>query len=143
MVYVIGEALIDLVMEPAAADNHGPPRATWPIPAAARTTSPSGWPGSGSRPVLLARLSGDAFGRQLRAHAEANGVDLSCAVHAAEQSTLAVVSLDAERNAEYDFYRTGTADWQWSEAELDRIPADGVLAAHRLAGVLDRARRRT
>ena len=35
-----------------------------------------------------------------------------------------MVSLDADRNATYDFYRTGTADWQWTQAELDRIPAD-------------------
>src|ERR1700712_3901261 len=34
----------------------------------------------GNQATLLARLSGDAFGRQLRSHAEANGVDLSLAV---------------------------------------------------------------
>ncbi len=78
----------------------------------------------GRHATLLARLSGDAFGRQLRAHAEANDVDLSLAVEAGEPSTLAVVSLDAAHNATYDFYRTGTADWQWSAAELGRIPAD-------------------
>ncbi|HEX4729221.1 MAG TPA: carbohydrate kinase, partial [Jatrophihabitans sp.] len=73
---------------------------------------------------LLARLSTDAFGRQLRAHAEANQVDLSLAVAAIEPSTLAVVNLDAQRNATYDFYRNGTADWQWTPTELARIPDD-------------------
>lgn len=122
MVCVIGEALIDLVMDPAAAGGTG---------TAAYLAHPGGSPFNvaiglarlGQPSLLLARLSGDAFGRQLRAHAEANSVDLSHAVNAAESSTLAVVSLDADRNATYDFYRTGTADWQWSTEELDRIPA--------------------
>jgi len=121
MVYVIGEALIDLVMAPA--DGPGP-TSYLAHPGGSPYNVAIGLARLGQPARLLARLSGDAFGRQLRAHAEANGVDLSCAVDAAEQSTLAVVSLDADRNAEYDFYRTGTADWQWSAAELDRIPAD-------------------
>ncbi len=153
MVCVIGEALIDLVMEPAAAGTTGPPRYL-AHPGGSPYNVAIGLARLGQPSVLLARLSGDAFGRQLRAHAEANGVDLSYAVHAAEQSTLAVVSLDAERDAEYDFYRTGTADWQWSEAELDRIPADaswlhtGSLAswtepgAGVIAGQLRRRRQR-
>ncbi len=122
MVCVIGEALIDLVMQPVAAAATG---------TATCLAHPGGSPYNvaigvarlGRHSLLLARLSGDAFGRQLRGHAEANGVDLSCAVSAAESSTLAVVSLDLDRNATYDFYRTGTADWQWTAAELDRIPA--------------------
>ncbi|HST48909.1 carbohydrate kinase family protein [Jatrophihabitans sp.] len=151
MVYVIGEALIDLVMAPAGGPG---PTGYLAHPGGSPYNVAIGLARLGQPARLLARLSGDAFGRQLRAHAEANGVDLSCAVDAAEQSTLAVVSLDAERNAEYDFYRTGTADWQWSDAELDRIPADaswlhtGSLAswtepgAGVIAGQLRRRRQR-
>jgi fructokinase len=73
---------------------------------------------------LLARLSHDAFGRQLRAHAVANGVDVGLAVEASEPSTLAVVGLDENHNAIYDFYVNGTADWQWTDAELSRITDD-------------------
>jgi fructokinase len=85
--------------------------------------------------ALQARLAADAFGRILRTHAAENGVDLSAAVEAAEPSTLAVVSLDAEGRATYDFYIDGTADWQWQPAELRELPADltvlhtGSLAA--------------
>jgi fructokinase len=122
MVYVIGEALIDLVEVPAAGRDG--PASYLAHPGGSPYNVALGLARLGQPARLLARLSGDAFGRQLRAHAEANGVDLSCAVDAAEQSTLAVVSLDADRNANYDFYRTGTADWQWSDAELDRIPPD-------------------
>src|SRR3954467_16000495 len=153
MVYVIGEALIDLVMSPPGPEHTGPP-SYLAHPGGSPYNVAIGLARLGQPSRLVARLSGDAFGRQLHAHAEANGVDLSCAVAAAEQSTLAVVSLDAERNAEYDFYRNRTADWQWSDAELDRIPADaswihtGSLAswtepgAGVIAGQLRRRRQR-
>ncbi|HEX8081843.1 MAG TPA: carbohydrate kinase [Jatrophihabitans sp.] len=150
MVCVIGEALIDLVMDPATAASAGP-KTYLAHPGGSPFNVAIGLARLGQPAQLLARLSGDAFGRQLRAHAEANGVDLSYAVNAAEASTLAVVSLDAERNAGYDFYRTGTADWQWSAAELDRMPADtswihtGSLASWTEPGagvICDQLRRR-
>jgi fructokinase len=122
MVCVIGEALIDLVMDPAAAAATGT-KAYLAHPGGSPFNVAIGLARLGQPSELLARLSGDAFGRQLRAHAEANDVDLTYAVRAEESSTLAVVSLDADRNATYDFYRAGTADWQWSTDELDRIPA--------------------
>jgi fructokinase len=150
MVCVIGEALIDLVMEPASAASAGP-KAYLAHPGGSPYNVAIGLARLGQPARLLARLSGDAFGRQLRAHAEANGVDLSRAVSATEPSTVAVVSLDADRNAAYDFYRTGTADWQWSTAELDRMPADtswihtGSLASWTEPGatvIADQLRRR-
>lgn len=122
MVCVIGEALIDLVMDPATAGAPGP-KGYLAHPGGSPFNVAVGLARLGQPTQLMGRLSGDAFGRQLRAHAEANGVDLGYAVDAAEPSTLAVVSLDADRNATYDFYRTGTADWQWTDAELGRLPA--------------------
>ncbi|HEX8304273.1 MAG TPA: carbohydrate kinase [Jatrophihabitans sp.] len=123
MVCVIGEALIDLVMDPASAAAPGP-KTYLAHPGGSPFNVAVGLARLGQPSQLLARLSEDAFGQQLRHHAEANGVDLTYAVRAPESSTVAVVSLDADRNASYDFYRTGTADWQWSAAELDRMPAD-------------------
>lgn len=121
MVCVIGEALIDLVYQ----DSHtGGTDSYLAHPGGSPFNVAIGLARLGQQAQLLARLSGDAFGRQLRAHAERNQVDLSLAVAAAEASTLAVVSLDERRNATYDFYRTGTADWQWTQAELARIPHD-------------------
>src|SRR5215218_5791995 len=137
MVCVIGEALIDLVMDPATVSGPGSsgPESSGPAASAGPKTylaHPGGSPFNvaiglarlAQPSQLLARLSDDAFGRQLRRHAEANDVDLTYAVSAPEPSTVAVVSLDDDRNAGYDFYRTGTADWQWRTAELDRMPAD-------------------
>ena len=150
MVCVIGEALIDLVMDPESATSAGP-KAYLAHPGGSPYNVAIGLARLGQPAQLLARLSGDAFGRQLRAHAEANGVDLSYAVSAPESSTVAVVSLDADRNAGYDFYRTGTADWQWRTAELDRMPVDtGWLHAGSLASwtepgatvIADQVRRR-
>lgn len=127
MVCVIGEALIDLVMDDLVMDDgvmdDGDPSYT-AHPGGSPFNVAVGLARLGQPAQLLGRLAGDAFGRQLRAHAEGNGVDLSLAVRAAEPSTLAVVSLDSDRNASYDFYVRGTADWQWTAAELDRCPAD-------------------
>jgi fructokinase len=79
---------------------------------------------------FLARLADDAFGRRLRGHLRANGVDLSYAVRAAEPSSLAVVTLAADGSAEYDFRVDGTADWQWTDAELEGACDESVAGLH-------------
>ena len=75
----------------------------------------------------MARLADTAFGRILRDHAQAEGIDLHAAPRAAEPATLAVVSLDAEARASYDFYLDGTADWQWTAEETGRAPRDSAV----------------
>ena len=132
MVCVIGEALIDLVLDPGSDRDPGSDHRESSDGSDRYTAHPGGSPYNvaiglarlGQPSTLLARLSDDAFGRQLRRHAVHNGVDLSAAVAAPEPTTLAVVGLDEQRNAVYDFYLNGTADWQWTAAELDRMPAD-------------------
>lgn len=148
-VTVIGEALIDLV----AVDAHGGYQAR---PGGSPYNIAVGLARLGVPTSLLARLADDAFGRQLRRHAQAEGVDLGCAPRAAEPTTLAVVSIDDAAQATYDFYLEGTADWQWTEAETAGLPADtavlhfGSLASwtppgseriHDLVGGLHRAGR--
>ena len=75
----------------------------------------------------MARLSETAFGRLLRDHAQAEGIDLAASPHAAEPTTLAVVGLDATAQASYDFYVEGTADWQWTAGETGRAPASSAV----------------
>src|SRR5262245_53008097 len=65
----------------------------------------------------LGRLSDNPFGRLIRSHLAGAGVDLSAAVSAPEQATVALAALDDGGNAVYDFYAEGTADWQWTVAE--------------------------
>lgn len=115
MLTVIGEALVDLV----DSGDH-----------ASYTAHPGGGPLNvavgaarlGLPTALLARIATDGFGPIVRRHATDNGVDVSACPPATEQATLAVVSLDEQRRAAYSFYLTGTADWQWTEAELRDLP---------------------
>jgi fructokinase len=117
---VVGEALIDLVPGPTPGHYRARPGGS-PFNVAI------GLVRLGHRTALMARLADNAFGRLLRAHAAAEGVELSRAPLAAEPTTLAVVSLDGEAQASYDFYAQGTADWQWTEAEAARVPADTAV----------------
>ncbi|WP_405730633.1 carbohydrate kinase [Streptomyces sp. NBC_01537] len=119
-VTVIGEALIDMVQLGAPGDYRARPGGS-PFNVAV------GLARLGHHTALMARLAGNTFGRILRAHAAAEGVDLTSSPHATEPTTLAVVSMDAEGRATYDFYLDGTADWQWTQAETTRIPPDTAV----------------
>lgn len=119
---VIGEALIDLVPVPGSGPGEYQAR-----PGGSPFNVAIGLARLGHRTALMARLADNAFGRLLREHAAAEGVDLAGAPHADEPTTLAVVSLDADGHAGYDFYLEGTADWQWTDAELARVPADTAV----------------
>ncbi|WP_030269459.1 carbohydrate kinase family protein [Streptomyces sp. NRRL B-24484] len=83
----------------------------------------------GTPVAFRARLADDVFGRLFRAQLAGSGVDLSGCVAAAEPSTLAVAEVDAEGRASFSFHAEGTADWQWTEAELGSAPA-GPVCVH-------------
>jgi fructokinase len=114
---VIGEALVDLVPRGQAGDYRAHAGGS-PFNVAV------GLARLGDRTALMARLADNGFGRILRDAAAAEGIDLSAAAHATELTTLAAVSVDEAAHATYDFYLEGTADWQWTVAELDGLPAD-------------------
>jgi fructokinase len=78
----------------------------------------------GNSTALMARLPDHGFGQILRDAATAEGIDLAASARADELTTLAVVSMDRPGHATYDFYLDGTADWQWTDAELERRPAE-------------------
>lgn len=84
----------------------------------------------GTAVSLGARLGPDLFARRMREHLDAAGVLPDHLVSAAELSALAVVSLDAQGVATYDFWMQGAADFQWTAAELAIHPADSVSALH-------------
>ena len=125
-VTVLGEAVVDLVQ---AADGRF-------------TAHPGGSPLNvavglarlGVPATLLARFSTSRFGRQLRTHAETNGVDLRHAVDTDDPATLAIASLGGDGTATYDFYVDGTADWQWRAEELSpALTGRGILHTGSLA----------
>jgi fructokinase len=108
--------------------------------------APGGSPGNvaiglarlGVRTRMLARFSGDLLGRRLRAHLDANGVDLSHAVPAVEPSSMAIVAVREDGSAEYDFRLEGAADWQWTDAELvTALDGADALCLGSLATVLE------
>lgn len=129
MLTVLGEAVVDLV---ADGDRRF-------------TAHPGGSPlnvavglGRLGQPVTLAaRLSGDAFGGMFREHLAAAGVDPRHLVAAPEPSTLAVATVDAAGVASYDFWTQGTADWQWTPAELAGVVDGDAAALHTGSVVLE------
>jgi fructokinase len=119
-VTVIGEALVDLVPEDSNGTYHAHPGGS-PFNVAVALAR------FGNRAALMARLGDHGFGRLLRDTAAAEGVDLSASPDASEPTTLAVVSLDQPGRVTYDFYLKGTSDWQWTLAELRRLPEDTAV----------------
>ena len=77
---VIGEALVDLVPGASVGSYQAKPGGS-PFNVAI------GLARLGHRTTLMARLADTAFGRLLREHASAEGIDLRPAVHAAEPAT--------------------------------------------------------
>jgi fructokinase len=127
VVAVAGEALVDLVPAPVGeyfeiAPGGSPANVALGL---ARLGVPA---------RLLARIADDLLGRRIRTHLTHNGVQLDHAVAAKEQTSLAMVSLDENGSPAYDFRINGTADWQWTPAEiagaLDPGSAGPVVALH-------------
>ncbi|HTW08698.1 MAG TPA: carbohydrate kinase [Acidimicrobiales bacterium] len=135
---VVGECLVDLA--PAATPEGG--GASGPV---AHELNLVALPGGSPANVALGlarlavptsfagRFSGSGFGPWLRAHLEANGVDLSPSVNAPEPATMAVVTLDKLGQARYTFYGPETADWHWAAAELPARPKCRVVHTGSLA----------
>jgi fructokinase len=129
MITVIGEAFIDLIPTADEAMVRALPggRPLRVAVAAARLGYPV---------ALMARLSRDRFGQVLRRHAARHGVDLSAAPDADEPATVAAAgpARGPAHGAGRRLYYLGTADWQWSSAELAALPeATSVLYLSTLA----------
>jgi fructokinase len=120
---VAGEALVDLVPAPVGGYFEMAPGGS---PAnVAVALSRLGVPAR-----LLARIADDMLGRRIREHLTVNGVDLDHAVRARQQTSMAMVAVDADGGPSYDFRIAGTADWQWTPDELTRALDGPVVALH-------------
>ncbi|NNN31141.1 carbohydrate kinase [Streptomyces sp. S3(2020)] len=124
---VLGECVADAFTEPSSAANELALRV---LPGGGPANTAVALARLGTPARLLARLSGDVFGRLFRAHLQASGVDLSDAVEAAEPSTLAVAELDAHGQAAFSFHAQNTADWQWTPKELAGVDLSGTSCLH-------------
>jgi fructokinase len=122
MIAVVGEALIDLVVDDAgqvAARPGGGPFNT------ARTLGRLG-----VETTFLGRLSRDGFGRFLRARLAADGVALGLAAPAREPSALAVADAGSGGQLSYDFYLAGTTAAAFDYPMLAAALPDSVTAVH-------------
>ncbi|MGX1676143.1 carbohydrate kinase family protein [Streptomyces sp. NPDC055400] len=124
---VLGECVADAFTEPGHASNELVLRVQ-PGGGPANTAVALARLGTSAR--LLARLSGDVFGRLFRGHLEASGVDLTYTVEADEPSTLAIAELDAQGQAAFSFHAQSTADWHWTAEELARVDMSGAACVH-------------
>jgi fructokinase len=123
MILVIGEALIDLIGHESTSQSYNP------VVGGANANVAMALARADVPHRFLARISGDSFGHKIRTHLESYNVDLSLAVAAAEQTTLAIATIDAAGVASYSFYINGTADWAWGPKELPTIEAVNQLGA--------------
>ena len=119
---VIGEALVDVVRDSTGRGHREAPGGS-PFNVAI------GLARLGNRTSLMARLSDDRYGLLLRSTAAAEGVDLQAAPHAAERATVATATVDATGQVTYEFDMDGTADWQWTAAELQQL-SPGTEVVH-------------
>jgi fructokinase len=118
---VIGEALVDLLPDEATGQHRASPGGS-PFNVAV------GLARLGNRTSLMARFADDPHGRLLRSAAAAEGIDLRGAPRAAERTSAAIASVDDAARATYEFDIDGTADWQWTAAELRELsPGTEVL----------------
>jgi fructokinase len=120
VVTVIGEAIVDLVPDGAAGEYRETPGGS-PFNVAI------GLARLGNRTSLMARFADDRYGRLLRTAAADEGIDLRGAPRAAERASVATASVDTAARATYDFDIDGTADWQWTAAELHRLHRDTAV----------------
>jgi fructokinase len=122
MIAVIGEALIDLVVDHdgrVSAQPGGGPFNT------ARTVGRLGL-----APAFLGRLSQDSFGRLLRASLDSDGVTLAVPEPADVPTTLAAVDVDAGGAPRYRFYLAGTSACALDYPLLSAAFPGGVTAVH-------------
>ena len=122
MIAVIGEALIDLVVDDAgevAARPGGGPFTT------ARTLGRLG-----AETIFLGRLSGDSFGRFLRARLAEDGVTLGVVTPAREPSALAVADSGPGGRLGYELYLAGTTAVAFEYPMLAAALPDSVTAVH-------------
>lgn len=123
IIAVAGEALVDLVPAPD-------PRYYEVAPGGSPANVAVGLARLGVPARMLARVADDVLGRRVREHLATNGVQLDHVVAAAEQTSMAMVSVGPDGGPSYDFRIAGTADWQWSAAELDGALDGPVVALH-------------
>ncbi len=122
MITVCGELVADLI------EQHD--GTLLPVPGGSPANTALAVARLGRSVEFLGRFGADVFGERARLRLADAGVGLTSSVQATEPSTLAVATTDEQGHAHYSFWTNGTADWQWTDAELASMPAPGTRAVH-------------
>jgi fructokinase len=122
VIAVVGEALIDLVVDAEGAVTARPGGGPFNT---ARTLGRLGIP-----VTFLGRLSGDAFGRMLRASLRRDGVTLGVPAPADAPTTMAVADIGPGGAARYAFHLAGTAAADLDYAVLSAALPAALTAVH-------------
>jgi fructokinase len=122
-VAVAGECVVDLVAgEPGGA--------YLALPGGSPANVAVGLARLGVPTRMIARIGAGTYGRSLRDHLTGNGVGTETVVIAHEPASVAFVHHDADGVPSFDLRIDGTADWQWTEAEVAGLRLDGLAALH-------------
>ncbi|WP_171167737.1 carbohydrate kinase [Streptomyces sp. I05A-00742] len=108
MIVVAGEALIDLVPDPA--DGAASLPALLPRRGGGPYNTAVALGRLGAPTAFCSRVSTDGFGEALLAGLRSAGVDVSLVRRGPEPTTLAVAAIGSDGSAGYGFYAQGTAD---------------------------------
>lgn len=73
----------------------------------------------GHESAFFSKMSGDLYGRRIRAYMQREGIDQRFLIETHRNTTLAMVSVSESGSAEYSFYIEGTAD---RSVEVDEVP---------------------
>lgn len=120
-IWCVGEALIDFI--PAESGQY------LPCPGGAPANVAVAVAVLGGSAAFVGGISQDAMGKTILAHLAKQGVDCSFCQLTEAKTAIVLVSLDADGDRSFQFYRDQTADLKLSEATLNYLPfqADDVL----------------
>ena len=126
----IGEALIDFIPDRTGCD-FGDVDSFSPKVGGAPANVCGAYARLGGRAKLLTQLGDDPFGHKILNELEACGIDISCIDLTDKANTaLAFVSLGADGNRTFSFYRKPSADMLYSPENVKEEYFDDAYALH-------------
>lgn len=134
-ILLLGEALIDFIPDAGPAD----PLCYRPYPGGGVANAAVALARLGGRARFVGKLARDGFGRMLLQVLQAHAVDTRFAPTTSQgQTALALVTLQADGQREFTFYRQQTADTLLEPGELEAQAWEEVVLCHTSSVLLAR-----
>src|SRR5699024_6946285 len=128
--FSIGEALIDMIPSQSGCAFAEVP-AFRPRVGGAPANVCGAFTALGGRSALLTQLGDDPFGHKIAAELASHGIDVSRVPFTTKANTaLAFVSLGADGNRTFSFYRNPSADLLYSASQIDPAWFQDAFALH-------------